>query len=203
MLNRVRGRWIANVMVGLAMLVGVQVSAFAYPQARAEDATAAAVQVATGFVMTSTVAVPPSPMLLRGPHLAARMDRQAHGGLGAPLPPIGPLQMTSEERHHFISGTTLTIVSAVLLANFLWMAIYGGVWFFAFYLPVAEESNYFPPSAALFFISFAFLIPGLILLPLGLKELKIYRAMESAEWFDGPGVPDTAIRPGGVTLLRF
>jgi len=201
MLNRVRGRWIANVMVGLAVLVGVQASAFAYPQARTADPVA--VEVATTAVAASAVATPLSPMVLRGPHLAMRKANQTPGPLGPPLPPLGPLTMTAQERHHLVKGTTLTIVSAALLANFLWMAIYGGVWFFAIYLPVAEESNYFPPAAALFFISFAFLIPGLILLPLGLKELKIYRAMESAEWFDGPGVPDTAIRPGGVTLLRF
>ena len=195
MMRLYRDRWIANVMVGLVALVGVQWSAFAYPQSAPVETQVPA------FVTTSACGAPA--YLMRGPHLAARQAKRL--GMGTPLPPVGPLgrlQITSQEQQHLVAGTTLTIVSAALLVNFLWMVIVGSVWLFGHYLGSDQEDPYFPPQAALFPISFAFLVPGLILLPLGLKELKIYRAIESAQW-GAPGGPTVCMGSGGMPLLRF
>lgn len=192
-----KARWIANVMVGLIALVGVQWAAFAYP-ASPEAVESAAVPVLV------TSATPGTPAyLMRGPHLAARQAKRL--GTGETLPPLGPLgphTISPQEHQHLVAGTALTIVSVALLVNFLWMVIVGSVWLFGHYLGAEEDDPYFPPQAALFPISFAFLVPGLILLPLGLKELKIYRAIESAEW-GAPGGPPRAMGIQGTPLLRF
>lgn len=192
-----RGRWIANVMVGLIALVGVQWAAFAYP------ASPAAVESDAVPVLVTSTAPATAAYLMRGPHLAARQAKRL--GAGETLPPLGPLgphHITSKEHQHLVAGTALTIVSVALLVNFLWMVIVGSVWLFGHYLGAEEEDPFFPPQAALFPISFAFLVPGLILLPLGLKELKIYRAIESAEW-GAPGGPPMAHGMQGMPLMRF
>ncbi len=197
MMHLFRGRWIANVMVGLIALVGVQWAAFAYPQAPRVETTPAA----PAFVASSSAGAPA--YLMRGPHLAARQAKRL--GTNAPLPPVGPLgphSISSQEHQHLVAGTALTIISVALLVNFLWMVIVGAVWLFGHYMGSDLEDPYFPPQAALFPVSFAFLVPGLILLPLGLKELKIYRAIESAEW-GAPGGPPLAMGAAGMPLLRF
>jgi thiamine transporter ThiT len=124
------------------------------------------------------------------------------------MPPLS--RAASAEQQHLIAGTALTIVATVLLVNFLWMVIVGAVWLFGIYAPQASSDAYFPPQAALFFVSFAFLVPGLILLPKGLKELKVYHAIQNAELLDqdpgrflGDPRQALALRRGGLTLVRF
>ena len=192
-------------MVALTVILGLESAALAR--------TCPGQQVQVQDVIVSLpamgVAAPPA-HLLRGPHL---LSRQA-GRYGVSLQPTGPLGGLKVERaldpakQRLVAGTALTIVSAVLLANFLWMMIVGAVWLFGFYIPEAGAESVFPPQAALFPISFAFLIPGIILLPQGLKELKAYRAMESADrGSSGPGLAGMrgvlAAGGGGLPLVRF
>lgn len=208
MLIRARTRWVIHSMVLLVVLVGLEGAALAYgqPQHRMSSETApmesAMVPVSVGV---------PVAHLVRGPHLLERQAKRYGAVLPGPSVP-GPVihRVDSSAHQHLVAGTTLTIVASVLLANFLWMVIVGAVWFFAFYLPEAGTGVVFPPRAALFFVSFGFLIPGVILLPMGLNELRIYRAIDSAEMLplDGGGFPAlgpvVASQPrGGVPLLRF
>lgn len=201
-----RTRCVCFLMVALTLLLGLESAALAYPSS---PEMVLPEIVETGRIPTPGVTAAPA-HLVRGPHLMARQARRygiAQTG-PAPLPPM--TQRITDQDQHLVSGTALTVVSAVLLGNFLWMVIVGAVWFFGFYLPEASSSVAFPPQAALFFVSFAFLVPGLILLPKGLKELKTYRAMQTAERVpDGPDIylgrsaASMSIRSGGVPLLRF
>jgi len=193
-------------MVALTVLLGFESAALAYPSAPERVLPEI---VETGQIPTPGVTAAPA-HLVRGPHLMARQARRY--GIDqtgpAPLPPI--VQRISDQEQHLVTGTALTVVSAVLLGNFLWMVITGAIWFFGFYLPVANSETVFPPQAALFFLSFAFLVPGLILLPKGLKELKTYRAMQTAERppvgpdvYLGRSAASIGIRSGGIPLVRF
>ena len=208
MLNRARARWAVHLMVLLMVLVGLEGTALAYgqPQHRiSQDVVPVEVAVVAAPV-TAPVA-----HLVRGPHLLERQSKRYGAVLPGPSAP-GPIvhRVQDSAHQHLVAGTALTITASVLLANFLWMVIVGAVWLFAFYLPEAGTGVVFPPRAALFFVSFAFLIPGVILLPMGLNELRIYRAIDSAEMMplDGGGFPAlgpvVASQPGGgVPLLRF
>lgn len=208
MMIRARAGWMAQLMVGLMVLVGLEGTALAYGHGPSPTATGD--MAAFPEAILAPVTAPPA-HLVRGPHLLARQLNRFRAGL--PEPPVaGPnVEMLSgSERQHLVAGTALTIVASALLANFLWMVIVGAVWLFAYYLPEASSDVVFPPRAALFFISFAFLVPGVILLPMGLNELRIYRAIESADRLplDGGGFPAlgpaVALQPGGgVPLLRF
>ncbi len=208
MLIRVRARWLAHMMVLLMVLVGFEGTALAYGQG--PHASAAEFVPVTAQEVLAPVGVPTA-HLLRGPHLLERQAKRYRAGL--PEPPVaGPnLELaTGNEHQHLVAGASLTIVASVLLANFLWMVIVGAIWFFAYYLPEAGSGVVFPPRAALFFVSFAFLVPGVILLPMGLNELRIYRAIDSADLMplDGGGFPAlgpvVASQPrGGVPLVRF
>jgi len=181
-------------------LAGLEWAALAYPQAPGGDVRVV-VDVAGAEVLASRVGAPQA-YLLRGPHLASRQVKRLQAGDPTPLPPLGPQNLTAAEREHLVAGSVLTTLSIVLLVNFLWMVVVGAIWFFGYYLGSDLEDPAFPPQAALFFVSFGFLVPGVILLPLGLKELKVYRAMESAEW-GVPSGPPTCYQPGGFPLLRF
>jgi hypothetical protein len=198
----------AQLMVLLTVLVGLESTAHAYGVAGRSNA---------GHVVAPTLIESLAPVgvpmahLVRGPHLLARQMKRYRANLPE-LPAPGPnLELVAgHERRHLVAGTALTIAASVLLANFLWMVIVGAIWFFAYYLPEAGTDVVFPPQAALFFLSFAFLIPGVILLPMGLNELRIYRAIESADMLplDGGGFPALgraiASQPrGGWPLVRF
>jgi len=205
MRNLGRMRWICTAMVTLIVVLGLESAALAYPDA--PQATAPALE--QPFAAAARISAP-TPRLVRGPHLMAR-EAHRHVSLGGPVikPPIQLATADPSERH-LVAGTILTLVSIALLVNFLWMVIVGAIWFFAFYIPVASDSVAFPPQAALFFVSFGFLVPGLILLPTGLKELKVYRAIQSAELWQAepPGSPTSVFaagvaRPGGLTVARF
>lgn len=200
MMSRVRGRWVASVLVALMALAGLEWAALAYPQTPT-GAVRATFDVAGNAALASRITAPQA-YLMRGPHLASRQVKRLHAGDPTPLPPLGPQSMMAAEREHLIAGSVLTALSIVLLINFLWMVILGAVWFFGYYLGSDLEDPAFPPQGALFFVSFGFLVPGVILLPLGLKELKVYRAMESAEW-GGSNGPPVCYQPGGFPLLRF
>jgi hypothetical protein len=139
--------------------------------------------------------------------------REAHRQLSPAGPVLRPpvhLASADPAQQHLIAGSVLTVVSAVLLVNFLWTVVVGAIWLFGFYAPVASADVAFPPQAALFFISFGFLVPGLILLPAGLQELKVYRAIQSADLgpVDGRRSQPSAYaagctRPGGFSVVRF
>jgi len=209
MTTRARAHWLAQLMVVLTVLVGFEATALAYGTSPGSQPPAAAfAPAAIGSLAPVGV---PTAHLVRGPHLLDRQLKRYRAGL-PDLPAPGPnLELVAgNERQHLVAGTALTIAASVLLANFLWMVIVGAIWFFAYYLPEAGTDVVFPPQAALFFISFAFLVPGVILLPMGLNELRIYRAIESAEMLplDGGGVPGLgraiASKPrGGWPLVRF
>jgi hypothetical protein len=198
----------AWLMVLLTVLVGLESTAQAYGMAGGSRAE----QVVASTLIESLAPVGvPMAHLVRGPHLLARQMKRYRANL-PDLPAPGPNleQVAGNQRQHLVAGTALTIAASVLLANFLWMVIVGAIWFFAYYLPEAGANVAFPPQAALFFLSFAFLIPGVILLPMGLNELRIYRAIESADMLhlDGGGFPALgraiASQPrGGWPLLRF
>lgn len=200
MMSRVKGRWVASVLVALMALAGLEWAALAYPQSPSGELRVV-FDVAGTDVLASRVTAPRA-YLLRGPHLASRQVKRLQAGNPTPLPPLGPQSMTSAEREHLVAGSVLTTLSIVLLVNFLWMVVIGAIWFFGYYLGSDLEDPAFPPQGALFFVSFGFLVPGVILLPLGLKELKVYRAMESAEW-SAPSGPPICYQAGGVPLLRF
>jgi len=188
------------VLVALMTLAGLEWAALAYPQTPGGDARSV-IDLSSTVVQTARISAPQA-YLLRGPHLASRQVKRLQAGTPTPLPPLGPQTMTAAEREHLVAGSVLTTLSIVLLVNFLWMVVVGAIWFFGYYLGSDLDDPAFPPQAALFFISFGFLVPGVLLLPLGLKELKVYRAMESAEW-GAPGGPPTCYQPGGIPLLRF
>ncbi len=212
MANGARGRWICTLMVTLTVLLGLESAALAYPEAPARDVDLDELARSLGGAAVPAVATAPA-RLLRGPHLVTRQARRlgvAEPGGAGPLvgPPVN--RLSEAETQHLVSGTVLTVIASVLLANFLWMVIVGAVWLFGIYAPQASADSYFPPQAALFFVSFAFLVPGLILLPKGLKELKVYRAIQNAELMDhepgrylGDPRQALALRRGGLTLVRF
>ncbi len=201
-----RMRWICTAMVTLTIVLGLESAALAYPS----TPTAAVPALEAPFAASVARVAAPTPRLLRGPHLAAR-EAHRNPALAGPVvrPPLH-LAAADPAQQHLIAGAVLTAVAAVLLVNFLWMVIVGAIWFFAFYVPVASEDVAFPPQAALFFISFGFLVPGLILLPTGLQEIKVYRAIQSAELgpADGRKPQPSAFaagcaRPSGWTVARF
>lgn len=201
-----RMRWICTVMIVLIVVLGLETAALAYP---APPAAMAPSMEAPFAAVAARISVPTA-RFARGPHL---VTREAHRQLAPSGPVIRPpvhLASADPAQQHLIAGSVLTVISVVLLVNFLWMVVVGAIWFFGYYVPVASVDVAFPPQAALFFVSFGLLVPGLILLPAGLKELKVYRAIQSADLgpVDGRRSQPTAfaagcIRPGGWAVVRF